>query len=49
MSALLPVWAVVPVKDTATAKQRDRALHDLLLFSLLGLAVMTIGSAGLGG
>jgi signal transduction histidine kinase len=36
------------VANTATAKQRDRALHDLLLFSLLGLAVMTLGSAGLG-
>ncbi len=34
--------------NSATAKQRDRALHDLLLFSLLGLGVMTLGSGGLG-
>lgn len=34
--------------NTATASQRDRALHDLLVFSLLGLGVMTLGSAGLG-
>jgi signal transduction histidine kinase len=34
--------------NTATANQRDRALHDLLVFSLLGLAVMTVGSGGLG-
>jgi signal transduction histidine kinase len=28
--------------------QRDQALHDLLLFSLLGLAVMTVASGALG-
>jgi signal transduction histidine kinase len=30
------------------AAQRDRALSDLLVFSLVGLAVMTIASGGLG-
>jgi signal transduction histidine kinase len=32
----------------ATKNQRNSALHDLLLFSLLGLGVMTVASAGLG-
>jgi len=30
------------------ASQRDRALHDLLLYSLLGLGVMTAASGGVG-
>jgi len=34
--------------NTATADQRDRALHDLLLFSILGLGVVTLVSGGLG-
>ena len=33
---------------TGSQDQRDRALSDLLLFSLLGLALMTIASAALG-
>ena len=34
--------------SAATSKQRDQALHDLLLFSLLGLGIMTLASGGLG-
>ena len=32
----------------ATTSQRDQTLHNLLLFSLLGLGVMTLASGGLG-
>jgi signal transduction histidine kinase len=32
----------------ATRNQRDRALHNLLVFSLVGLGVMTLVSGGLG-
>ena len=32
----------------AAARQRQRALHDLLLFSALGLGIMTVLSAGAG-
>jgi signal transduction histidine kinase len=31
-----------------SVSQRDQALHDLLLFSLLGLGAMTVASGGLG-
>ena len=34
--------------NAATANQRDQALHNLLVFSLLGLGVMTLASGGLG-
>jgi signal transduction histidine kinase len=34
--------------NSATQNQRDRELHDLLLFSLLGLGVMTLASGLLG-
>jgi signal transduction histidine kinase len=34
--------------NAATAAQRDQTLHYLLIFSLLGLAVMTVASGGLG-
>ena len=34
--------------NAATANQRDQTLHNLLLFSLLGLGVMTLASGGLG-
>jgi signal transduction histidine kinase len=34
--------------NAATANQRDQALHNLLLFSLLGLGAMTLASGGLG-
>ena len=32
----------------ATSSQRDQTLHDLLLFSLLGLGLMSLVSGGLG-
>jgi signal transduction histidine kinase len=32
----------------ATSSQRDQTLHDLLLFSLLGLGLMSLASGGLG-
>ena len=34
--------------NAATTNQRNQTLHDLLLFSLLGLGVMTLVSGGLG-
>lgn len=34
--------------NAATLDQRSRTLHDLLWFSLIGLAVMTVASGGLG-
>ena len=40
--------AATQAAESAAANQRDRALHDLLLFSLLGLAAMTVVSGGLG-
>ncbi len=35
-------------QTSGSSQQRDRALHSLLLFSALGLGVMTIASAGAG-
>jgi signal transduction histidine kinase len=34
--------------DAAAARQRDRALHELPIVSLIGLAVMTVASGALG-
>ncbi len=34
--------------SAATRAQRDQTLHDLLLFSLIGLGAMTLASGGLG-
>ena len=34
--------------NAGSASQRDRALHSLLLFSLIGLGVMTLASGGAG-
>jgi len=34
--------------NAGSADQRQRALHNLLLFSLVGLGVMTVASSGLG-
>ena len=34
--------------SAGSASQRDRALHNLLLFSLIGLGVMTLASGGAG-